>query len=479
MKIGLRILLSYLFIVLISGWMVIAVVFKELQPGVRATLEDNLKQQAQLLARLLQQQVQTNGLVAETVAAQLNPILPAAYTQSGNDDWYRSRVYVTDQQGKVIFDSASLALGEDYSKWNDVRRTLRGEYGARSTRREQENPASSVMHVAAPIYQGTQIIGVLTVARPLATLLPFINRSQEKVIKYGLLIVSLVLMIGLGFSYWLNRSFARLIDYAGKAERGEKAVLPAAGKHELGQLGLAIESMRLQLEGKAYVEELSHTIAHELKSPIAAIQASAELLKEELSEAERQQFVENILAQNQRQQDFIVRLLELVRLEKQQQLQQVTEIHLSDFLRQIEQDFSASLAKRGLALTLNLEQPGPDLRFYADQMLLRHALANLIANAADFSKSGSVISLSATKSQDSSLIFELNDSGSGIPDYALDKVMQRFYSLPRQNGQRSSGLGLAFVAEVVKLHQGQFSLVNRSQGGCCASLIIPLISPSR
>jgi len=52
MKIGLRILLSYLFIVLISGWMVIAVVFKELQPGVRATLEDNLKQQAQLLARL-------------------------------------------------------------------------------------------------------------------------------------------------------------------------------------------------------------------------------------------------------------------------------------------------------------------------------------------------------------------------------------------------------------------------------------------
>lgn len=473
MKIGLRILLSYLFIVLISGWMVVTVVFKELQPGVRATLEDNLKQQAQMLARLLQQNTASGELHADTVAQQLKPILPAAFTQAGAENFFRSRVYVTDQSGKVIFDSSAEALGEDYSKWNDVYRTLRGDYGARSSRRDPDNPATSVMHVAAPIYHEQKIIGVLTVARPLAALLPFISRSQEKVTKYGLIIISLVLIIGLGFSYWLNRSFARLIDYAGKVERGEKAVLPRAGKHELGQLGLALESMRLQLEGKAYVEELSHTIAHELKSPIAAIQASAELLKEDMSEAERQQFLTNILEQNARQQDFITRLLELVKLEKQQQLDHASKFELTPFLQQIKTDFAAELTRRGLQLECYLEPALTNKPGYADQLLLRHAIANLINNAADFSVAGASLILNVTLDQQHRLVFEINDQGTGIPEYAIEKVMQRFYSLPRPNGQRSSGLGLSFVAEVAKLHKGEFRLTNRPAGGCCARLSIP------
>jgi two-component system sensor histidine kinase CreC len=46
------------------------------------------------------------------------------------------------------------------------------------------------------------------------------------------------------------------------------------------------------------------------------------------------------------------------------------------------------------------------------------------------------------------------DTGCGIPDYALGRIFERFYSLPRENGQKSSGLGLAFVREVARLHQG-------------------------
>lgn len=474
MKIGLRILLSYLFIVLISGWMVITVVFKELQPGVRATLEDNLKQQAQMLALLLQQRADRGELNAQQVAQQLKPILPSAFTQTGADSLFRSRVYVTNQQGTVIFDSSAEAIGADYSSWNDVYRTLRGEYGARSSRRDPDNPASSVMHVAAAIYQDKQIVGVVTVARPLAAILPFISRSQEKVIKYGAIIISLVLLIGLGFSYWLNRSFTRLIVYAGKVERGEKAVLPAAGKHELGQLGRALESMRLQLDGRAYVEELSHTIAHELKSPIAAIQASAELLKEDLSEAERQQFLTNILEQNQRQQDFITRLLELVKLEKQQQPDHAVSFELAPFLQQIHNDCCSNLQRRRLQLVWQLQAP-PNQQGFADLLLLRHALANLIDNAADFSPPDSTITLTVYQDRYHQLVFEVQDQGSGIPDYALDKVTQRFYSLPRPNGQRSSGLGLSFVAEVAKLHKGQFSIGNRAGGGCCARLILPAL----
>jgi two-component system sensor histidine kinase CreC len=67
------------------------------------------------------------------------------------------------------------------------------------------------------------------------------------------------------------------------------------------------------------------------------------------------------------------------------------------------------------------------------------------------------------------------DSGPGIPAYALEKVFERFYSLPRPDtGRKSSGLGLPFVREVAALHGGEVSLENRPKGGVQATLLLPL-----
>lgn len=66
----------------------------------------------------------------------------------------------------------------------------------------------------------------------------------------------------------------------------------------------------------------------------------------------------------------------------------------------------------------------------------------------------------------------VTDSGGGIPDYALARIFERFYSLPRSNGLKSSGLGLAFVQEVARLHQGSIDLQNRPEGGVTATLTL-------
>lgn len=73
------------------------------------------------------------------------------------------RVYLTDARGKVVFDSSGEATGQDYSRWNDVWLTLRGQYGARSTRSDPHDEASSVMYIAAPVMDKGRIIGVLAV----------------------------------------------------------------------------------------------------------------------------------------------------------------------------------------------------------------------------------------------------------------------------------------------------------------------------
>jgi len=69
----------------------------------------------------------------------------------------------------------------------------------------------------------------------------------------------------------------------------------------------------------------------------------------------------------------------------------------------------------------------------------------------------------------------VKDWGAGIPDYALNKIFERFYSLPRADGcAKSSGLGLCFVKQICTLHHGSIDLKNHAEGGVLARLHIPI-----
>ena len=93
----------------------------------------------------------------------------------------------------------------------------------------------------------------------------------------------------------------------------------------------------------------------------------------------------------------------------------------------------------------------------------------MLDNAIDFTPQGGSIELAAREERGQIQLL-VTDSGSGIPDYAQDRIFERFYSLPRENGVKSSGLGLAFVREVARLHQGDITLRNRDEGGVMATL---------
>ena len=325
------------------------------------------------------------------------------------------------------------------------------------------------MHVAAPIRDGNDVIGVLTVAKPNASVQAFVERSQRKILQRGAVLLLLSLLIGLAFAWWLHHALGKLMHYIGDVEAGHKAVLPALGRNEFGTLGRALEAMRTRLEGKEYVEQLMHTLAHELKSPIAAIQASAELLQEDMAPAERRQFLASILEQNARQRQLIDKLLALVRVEKQQRLDAPERIALAPLLAQAAQDAAAALAARGLHLQMRVEE----VYVAGDALLLRQALGNLLDNAAGFAPTGSCIDLQALR-HGAQVEIRVRDRGEGIPAYAQERVFERFYSLPRPAAGKSTGLGLPFVREVASLHGGTVEVVNHPDGGACARLRLPL-----
>ncbi|VVO02535.1 two-component system sensor histidine kinase CreC [Pseudomonas fluorescens] len=472
MPLGIRIFLVYLLFISFTGYFVLSTVMQEIRPGVRQSTEETLVDTANLMAEILR-----DDLKSGTLAQSRWPDLLKAYgeRQPAATIWglpknqVNHRIYVTDAQGIVLLDSSGVAVGQDYSRWNDVYLTLRGEYGARSTRNDPADPDSSVMHVGAPIRDNGQIIGAVTVAKPNSSLQPYVDRTERRLLWYGAGLIGLGLLFGAALSWWLSAALRRLTAYAQAVSEGRRAELPQYRGGELEQLATAVEHMRTQLEGKAYVERYVHTLTHELKSPLAAIRGAAELLQDEMSLAQRQRFVSNINCESARMQQLIERLLNLALVEQRQGLEERVAVPLVPLLEELLSARSARIERKHLQVE---QQVASRLSLSGEPFLLRQALANLLENALDFIPSHGVLRFSAEQVGEQ-IELKLFNQADPIPDYALPRLSERFYSLARpDSGRKSTGLGLNFVEEVVQLHGGELHIGN-VPGGVEVTLRLP------
>ncbi|EJM67787.1 signal transduction histidine kinase [Pseudomonas sp. GM50] len=472
MPLGIRIFLVYVLFIGLTGYFVLNTVMEEIRPGVRQSTEETLVDTANLLAEILR-----DDFKAGTLSQNRWPELLKAYgeRQPKAKIWgmpknqVNHRIYVTDAKGIVVLDSSGIAVGQDYSRWNDVYLTLRGEYGARSTRSNPDDSNSSVMHVGAPIRDNGQIIGVVTVAKPNSSLQPYVDRTERRLLIYGAGLIGLGLLFGALLSWWLSAALRRLTAYAQAVSEGRRVEVPHYRGGELEQLATAVEQMRTQLEGKAYVERYVHTLTHELKSPLAAIRGAAELLQGEMPLAQQQRFVSNIDSESARMQQLIERLLNLAQVEQRQGLEERVAVPLAGLVDELLSAQAARIEGKQLRVELQI---AADLNLLGEPFLLRQALGNLLENALDFTPPHGVLRLRAERVGEQ-IEFRLFNQAEAIPDYALPRLSERFYSLPRpDSGRKSTGLGLNFVEEVVKLHGGAMSVGN-VDGGVEVSLRLP------
>lgn len=473
MTLSVRVFLVYFIIVAVAAWYGLDIFRREIDPGVRKAMESSLVDMANLLAELAAEELEDGRLSTGTFAQAVRRYEERTVDARVYDITKRSldyRVYVTDTQGTVIYDSAGGAVGEDYSAWNNVYLTLRGEYGARSSRRIAGDPTSSEMHVAAPIRIDERMLGVLTVAYPTALLQPIVERSQTKVRNAGLALLSLALGLGLIVTWGLTRGFNRLEHYARDVARGVATTAPNFHSREMVTLTYALESMREELEGKQYVERYVQSLAHEMKSPLAAIRGAAELLEEDLPAADRKRFLTNVREQSARLEDVIVRMLELASLEHRRGLENPTKIDIFALATEVLARHVARLGSRSVAIQTRATGM---TEVMGERFLLSQAISNVVDNAIDFTPQEGSISV-VCEGDDNRVRLTVHDTGPGIPEFAETRIFERFYSLPRPDtGRKGTGLGLPFVRQVAELHGGEASVANSSDGGAIATLVLP------
>ncbi|SFC60123.1 two-component system sensor histidine kinase CreC [Pseudoalteromonas denitrificans] len=462
---GVRLFLLYFVLVILTTYVVSSTIMREIKPTVRQTTEETLVDMANLLAVLVAEDVK-NKTLSHSRSAQLlkhyGQRRPQAKIWGYDKKHVNHRIYITDHKGIVILDSENTDLGKDFSKWNDVYLTLKGQYGARSTALDINDPLSTIMHVAAPIYNGNKIIGVVTVAKPNRSLQPYIEIAKKRVIQWLVVMSVLVLFVGALIAWRINSALNKLGNFADKIGLGEKVAKPKFRVfYEFNQLSNALEKMRKQLDGKNYVEQYVKTLTHELKSPLAAIKGASEILQTQLTENQKVRFAMNVEHSSERMQNLIERLLSLSKVEQQQQLSDINII----LIEQLLSDIVDAISLRSDQKCIQVIKPKcNDMSIKADVFLLHQALLNILENALDFTPINGSISISLQNTQ-GQVAFVIINQGKPIPEYALNRVCERFYSLPRpNNGKKSTGLGLNFVEQVAKLHQGLLIVENTEEG---------------
>ncbi len=444
----------------------------ELRPSYLESLEEPLVDTANLLAEVLAQK--WDGEAAEF--SDLRAVFERAYQRRFHAQIYELvknevdlRVYVTDARGWVVFDSDKRRHeGRDYSRWNDVYRTLRGHYGARMTHDDPLYPGMAVLYVAAPVYHKNELVGVVSIGKPARNVDHFLAAAKDEIALAGVIAALLVLALGFILYLWVTRPMNLLAAYVDAVKAGRRVTLPPLGRNEIGTMGAAMEEMRVALEGKEYAERYVQALTHELKSPLAAIRGAAEILQEEIPEEERQRFLTNIREQVGRQQDIIDRMLELAALEKRRELERCEVVDVMALVDGVVAAMAPLCKKKSVGMDVDL---GVTEGLEGDPFLLRQALTNLLQNALRFSPVGGLVIVS-TRRRDGLFCFRVTDQGPGIPQYAVDKVFERFYSLPAPNEKKGTGLGLSFVHEIAALHGGRATLENIEKGGAVASLSI-------
>jgi two-component system sensor histidine kinase CreC len=166
---------------------------------------------------------------------------------------------------------------------------------------------------------------------------------------------------------------------------------------------------------------------------------------------------------------MVRRLVQLAAIESRTDLATRETFDLAALVREEAAELAPSATTRGIEVVLSGSE-GP-VTITGDPLMLRIALRNVLQNAIDFSPEGGRVGVGVTDGLGGAAEVRVTDQGPGLPDYAKDRVFDRFYSLKNEvTGRKGSGIGLSFVKAAMDLHGGSATLENAEGGGAVAVL---------
>ncbi|MGE0869488.1 MAG: histidine kinase dimerization/phospho-acceptor domain-containing protein [Kofleriaceae bacterium] len=418
-----------------------------------AALETDMIHQAQLVRTMIRD---PRGL------AELRPALVRAARET------RTRIRLLDARAAVVADShyrgppegaeppvpriygespgrsAEVPQPVELAQRREIQAALAGHYG--SATRLWDAQQRVYLFAALPIFEREVAVGVVYVTRSTHDVKLQLFRLRRWLTQVLIATIAITALISLVLATTIARPLARLTRRAQRIAAREP-VEPAddlAGRtDEIGQLARAVEAMTRELERRAGdARTLAADISHEFKTPLTSIRAATELLQDGAADQPdtRDRFLAIILADTQRLDRLVSRLLELARLEDDRSA------HVPIDLVRLARDCAMRPWPVAIELTVN-----GDSVVSGRSRALASALENLVANACQHAAPSTPVRITVGE-RPGFVRIAVENAGPALSAAARAKVWDRFYSTRHASG--GSGLGLAIVRSVALAHGG-------------------------
>ena len=220
--------------------------------------------------------------------------------------------------------------------------------------------------------------------------------------------------------------------------------------------------------------EFISNMTHEVKTPISTISLACEMLQDDSvaqDAASRSNFVGIIADENQRMRILVETILQSSKMANRNVSLNLTEVNINDIINKVAQSFRLSLTNRGGQLETHLDAVPPIL--VADELHLSNMIYNLVDNGIKYSTEAPHIIVS-TRREGGNMLISVQDHGVGIAKADQKHVFEKFYRVSTGNvhNVKGFGIGLNYVAQVVKLHHGTIAL--ESEPGRGATFTVTL-----
>lgn len=241
----------------------------------------------------------------------------------------------------------------------------------------------------------------------------------------------------------------------------ERVAIRGSGD-DFDQLGETLNLMLARIEELVdSVRRVSDSVAHELRTPLARLQADLEdLAQSDIGDAERLRLTGQALAEAERLQSIFDALLRIARIQAGSHGTGMRDLDLAVLLNDAVELYQPQAEAK--AIDLRIDVTG-DMSARGDPDLLFQAMSNLLDNAIKFTPEGGGVTLSASAAGDR-LLIAISDTGPGIAPEHRGRVAERFFRAPGAEGHPGSGLGLSLVAAVAALHDADFAFGDRDAG---------------
>lgn len=421
---------------------------------------------------------------------QLDSLLATEGTHTGDTTglFKDLRISIIALDGKVLYDNSIDTLPfANHLQREEVVSALRSGEGY-TIRRHSESTGQTYFYSAKQ--DGRHI--VRTALPYSVSLLDML--SADRGTFYVMFAITLIMcLLGYILTRGLGRNVSRLSEFASKAEKGEtiydNAPFP---DDELGEISGHIirlyarlqstmaqrdaqhkEAMFYQQEKVRIKKQLTSDINHELKTPLASIQACVETLiaHDDMSAEKRSEFLgrceENCLRLKRLMNDVSL----ITRMDEGSQMIEKEPLDLSEIISTVCEDLRVRAEAQNVSLICNVDESLP---LNGNASLLASVFHNLIDNALAYS-GGTKIEVTLIRNDESSFILTLADNGCGVPPEHLPRLFERFYRVDKGRSRKAggTGLGLSIVKNAVLIHGGTISVRNHPSGGLFFTLTFP------